>query len=408
MPLACVPGQGWFNWFGGAPRPYDVSRLRVDNNWPAKSFEDWLRVVKESLPPAAEAAPSAPPPAAEVNAPARAATSGRAGTEAGMTNWLTCVDVDVAQGLFAVGRQDGTVILSELTTARPLWSERLHGARVSAVVFDAGRLWTAGFDGAVVYTDLSQVRPRLRFDAGHGRVLSLRAGLGALMTAGDDGAARLWDPETLKAAQTLDEKRFGPAYSVAVTPGWITVGYENGYVGVWVPSDPAAPPLAAGWQYEGCFQPPGRSLLYAIAVSPSGCLAAFARDRAVSLHEPGEWTPVARLPIPVACNDLQFNSAGTTLIGACSDREVRVWEPRPVAGSRHGLWPTYSSRLGEGMQRGEWRQELIFSGARFVGDDQVIASSFDGAVRLFPSRGPSVSPLRVAQYGGDSPVGWES
>jgi hypothetical protein len=60
------------------------------------------------------------------------------------------------------------------------------------------------------------------------------------------------------------------------------------------------------------------------------------------------------------------------------------------------------------MLRGEWRQELIFSGARFVGDDQVIAASFDGAVRLFPSRAPSVSPLRVARYGEDSAVGWES
>jgi hypothetical protein len=49
VPLARVPGQGWFNWFGGEPRPYDERRLRVDNNWPAESFEEWLRVVEESL-----------------------------------------------------------------------------------------------------------------------------------------------------------------------------------------------------------------------------------------------------------------------------------------------------------------------------------------------------------------------
>jgi WD40 repeat protein len=326
-----------------------------------------------------------------------------------MTNWLTCVGVDVAQGLFAVGREDGTVILSELSTGRPLWVERLHERRVSAVVFDKGRLWTAGFDGIVASSGLTVGGPRLRFEAGHGgRVLSLRVGHGALATVGDDGHARLWDPATLKAVQALDERRYGPAYSVAVTPGWIAVGYEKGYVGIWKPSDPSAPVLAAGWQYEGSFQPAGRSLLYAIAVSPSGHLAAFARDRAVCLHEPGEWTPVARLPVPVACNDLQFNSNGTTLIGACSDREVRVWGSQPMEGSRHGHWPTHPTWLGEGMLPGEWRQELIYSGARFVGDDRVIASSFDGAVRLFPSRGPSVSPLRVARQGGDAPGGWES
>ena len=49
VPLACVPGRGWFNWYGGQPRPYDVSFLRVDNNWPAESFEEWVGVVKASL-----------------------------------------------------------------------------------------------------------------------------------------------------------------------------------------------------------------------------------------------------------------------------------------------------------------------------------------------------------------------
>lgn len=49
VPLVHIPGQGWFNWFGGSPRPYDASRLRVDNNWPAESFEEWVAVVKASL-----------------------------------------------------------------------------------------------------------------------------------------------------------------------------------------------------------------------------------------------------------------------------------------------------------------------------------------------------------------------
>jgi hypothetical protein len=49
VPLVHVPGKGWFNWFGGVPCEYDPSALRADNNWPAESFEEWLRVVIASI-----------------------------------------------------------------------------------------------------------------------------------------------------------------------------------------------------------------------------------------------------------------------------------------------------------------------------------------------------------------------
>jgi hypothetical protein len=49
VPLVQIPNRGWFNWFGGYPRPYDVTALHVDNNWHADSFEQWVRLVKDSL-----------------------------------------------------------------------------------------------------------------------------------------------------------------------------------------------------------------------------------------------------------------------------------------------------------------------------------------------------------------------
>ncbi|MBI4207643.1 MAG: hypothetical protein HY527_21695 [Betaproteobacteria bacterium] len=49
VPLARVPGQGWVCWYGGTPRPYDPRSLKVDNNWLADSFEEWVGVVAESL-----------------------------------------------------------------------------------------------------------------------------------------------------------------------------------------------------------------------------------------------------------------------------------------------------------------------------------------------------------------------
>jgi hypothetical protein len=51
LPLAWLPNGEWVNWFGGKPRHYDPSRLRVDNNWLAESFEEWLEVVADSMKP---------------------------------------------------------------------------------------------------------------------------------------------------------------------------------------------------------------------------------------------------------------------------------------------------------------------------------------------------------------------
>ncbi|WP_229415896.1 hypothetical protein [Pseudoduganella armeniaca] len=53
VPLACVPvpgGVAWVNWFGGVARPYDAGQLRLDNNWPARSFDEWVALVADSLP----------------------------------------------------------------------------------------------------------------------------------------------------------------------------------------------------------------------------------------------------------------------------------------------------------------------------------------------------------------------
>lgn len=49
VPLVWVPDEGWFNWFGGTPQPYYASSLRVDNNWPAASFEEWIAIVAASM-----------------------------------------------------------------------------------------------------------------------------------------------------------------------------------------------------------------------------------------------------------------------------------------------------------------------------------------------------------------------
>jgi hypothetical protein len=49
VPLVNIPGKGWFNWWGGKPRQYDVTMLKPGNNWEADSFEHWLKIVEESI-----------------------------------------------------------------------------------------------------------------------------------------------------------------------------------------------------------------------------------------------------------------------------------------------------------------------------------------------------------------------
>jgi hypothetical protein len=53
VPLSKQPdsnGQtvSYFNWYGGKPRPYPVDSLKIDNNWPADSFSQWLKLIEKS------------------------------------------------------------------------------------------------------------------------------------------------------------------------------------------------------------------------------------------------------------------------------------------------------------------------------------------------------------------------
>ena len=49
VPLVQMPDGGWFNWWGGSPSRYDEKMLKVDNNWPADSFEQWVRIIEASM-----------------------------------------------------------------------------------------------------------------------------------------------------------------------------------------------------------------------------------------------------------------------------------------------------------------------------------------------------------------------
>lgn len=50
VPLSKEPSTdnkmvSYFNWYGCQKRSFPVERLKVDNNWPADSNEDWLKLI---------------------------------------------------------------------------------------------------------------------------------------------------------------------------------------------------------------------------------------------------------------------------------------------------------------------------------------------------------------------------
>lgn len=49
VPLVHDPSNKWYNWFGGKLREYDITNLKPGNNWQADSFEEWLKIVKDSI-----------------------------------------------------------------------------------------------------------------------------------------------------------------------------------------------------------------------------------------------------------------------------------------------------------------------------------------------------------------------
>ncbi|MGH1429413.1 MAG: hypothetical protein ACRBEE_15865 [Arenicella sp.] len=39
----------YFNWFGGFKRAFPIESLKIDNNWPAESYEEWVNLISESI-----------------------------------------------------------------------------------------------------------------------------------------------------------------------------------------------------------------------------------------------------------------------------------------------------------------------------------------------------------------------
>ncbi|MCL1090971.1 hypothetical protein L2744_15455 [Shewanella profunda] len=54
LPLSKEPSidgksVSYFNWYGGTKRPYPAERLKIDNNWRAESYDEWVSIIEQSI-----------------------------------------------------------------------------------------------------------------------------------------------------------------------------------------------------------------------------------------------------------------------------------------------------------------------------------------------------------------------
>ncbi len=54
VPISKEPNEdgktvSYYNWLGGSKRTFPIESLKIDNNWPADSFEEWINLIRESI-----------------------------------------------------------------------------------------------------------------------------------------------------------------------------------------------------------------------------------------------------------------------------------------------------------------------------------------------------------------------
>jgi WD40 repeat protein len=169
----------------------------------------------------------------------------------------------------AVASDDGTVVLVEAASARPLGDPLTHGSAVACLAFDpAGpRLLTGCRDGNARLWDLARRAPAPALALPHqGEVqcVEFRPGGDVCATAGDDGTARLWDCATgHPIGEPLAHKARVVRLAFRPDGTMVATGSADGTVRLWcaVTGLPIGPPLAHGAAVRSLgFSPDGRRL----------------------------------------------------------------------------------------------------------------------------------------------------
>ena len=125
-------------------------------------------------------------------------------------NCLPSVAISRDSRLLAIGRNEGSLHVFDLKSARLLGTVRRHFGPVYTVTFspDGKRIATGGNDGAVVLWETESLDPvgKLVGHRSYIKSLAFRPDGKQLATASGDGTVRLWDAERVRPRRAkLDE-----------------------------------------------------------------------------------------------------------------------------------------------------------------------------------------------------------
>jgi WD40 repeat protein len=223
---------------------------------------------------------------------------------------------------FAIGRDDGTVELRNLTTGKLTWNWQAHAKSVLAVSFspDGQRLVTGGNDGTATVWALATQREIVSVTPGSAVSCVVFSPDGKLLATTGSSTPRLWDAITGDKLAELRGHR-NTAWTVAFSPdGQLLASASlDNEARLWqVPSGKLHGVLKGHVQGLG-----------ALAFSPDGkTLATGAHDRRVKLWHVATQQEMATLPAGGFVWRLCFSPDGRRLaVGSHSEGRsaVRLW-----------------------------------------------------------------------------------
>lgn len=240
---------------------------------------------------------------------------------------------------------------------------------------DGERLLVATFGGPLLARSGDGRRALGEIAMKHGKLRDLAVDPEAWATCGQDGVVRVWDPATLALRHELVDGKTS-CNAVGFLKDFAVAGYEDGY--------------AVAWTRDGkekvssvlVTNPP----VYSLAVSRSGDRVVYGSGKGGMLEmrpgPPRAWvvgthwkgTP----PRPIAVNALDVAPDGR-FVAAWSDDHARLFRSTSdLFGS--GLGTAFYDR----SPKPAWRPEFIVSGACFIPNSDLVATShFDGSLRLW-------------------------
>lgn len=295
---------------------------------------------------------------------------------------LTWVTATTDASLLGIGSQSGRFCVVDLRSGASRFFEA--GSWVTRALWtpDATRLLIGTVEGKLHVVSRTADAVVSTLDTGHGRLLGLAVHPDGtrFATCGDDGRAVTRSTSTLEVGiEIAPPKNARAALSTAfVRDEVLLVGYSSGFFEAYERTGQKS--IAGGEVLLN-----GVASMAATSAGDAAILGGAAGSMLTLLIGAGGNITAGRVrngtpPKPVAVNAIDIGKDGR-FVAAFSDATAEVFDDVD-----DGCGSTLGSAFYSRSPQPEWTDDFIVSGACFVGDSGVIATShFDGLVRLWPA-----------------------